>query len=108
MQIEIFPVANAVSVSTLMNSIEKVVINPLILMVFAIALVYFLFGVMRFVLNPTNEEIRKSGKSHMVWGLIGMFIMVAVFGIMRLILNTVGESRVQIGDNGGITITETK
>lgn len=105
MQIEIFPTAYA-SITSLVNSIEKVVINPLILMIFALGLVYFLYGVMQFVINPTSEEIRKSGKNHMLWGLVGMFIMVGVFGIMRLVLNTVGESRINIQDNGNITITK--
>lgn len=105
MQFEIFPVAYA-SMSTLINSIERVVINPLILLVFTLALVYFIYGVMQFVLNPTNEEIRKSGKSHMLWGLVGLFIMIAVFGIMRLILNTLGVNSVQIQDNGSINITK--
>ncbi len=105
MQFEIFPVAYA-SMSTLINSIEKVVINPLIALVFTLALVYFIYGVMQFVLNPTNEEIRKSGKSHMLWGLIGLFIMIAVFGIMRLVLNTLGVNSVQIQDNGSINITK--
>jgi uncharacterized membrane protein len=104
MQFEIIPVAYA-SVSTLVNSIEKVVINPLIIMVFAIAFVYFLYGVIQFVLNPENQEKRSVGKSHMLWGIVGIFIMVAVFGIMRLILNTLGEKSIKVQDTGSITIT---
>ncbi len=98
------PIAEA-SIGTLMNSIERVVINPLILLIFACAVVYFLYGVATFLLNPTSEEIRKSGKSHMLWGIVGMFIMVSVFGIMRLILNTLNEGHIQVQDSGEITIT---
>jgi hypothetical protein len=105
MPIEIFPIAHA-SVSTVINSIEKVVINPLIVLLFALALVYFLYGAMQLVLNPTSDEIRKAGKNHMIWGLVGLFIMMGVFGIMRLILNTLGENRVHLQDNGSITVTK--
>lgn len=105
MNFAIFPVAYA-NIGTLMNSIEKVVINPLIVMVFTIAFVYFMYGVMQFLLNPTSEEVRKSGKSHMLWGLFGMMIMVSAFGIMRLVLNTLGETNINIQDNGSITITK--
>lgn len=105
MQYEITPVAYA-SVSTLINGIEKVVINPLIGLLFALAFVYFIYGVMQFILNPTSEEVRKSGKNHMIWGLVGLFIMVAVFGIMRLILNTIGETRIDIKNTGAITVTK--
>lgn len=100
---EIIPKAEA-SVVTLMKSVNNVIINPLIFLIFALALVYFLYGLLKYLLSPDNEEIRKSSKSHMLWGIIGMFIMVSVFGIMTLLLNTVGESRIKIENNGSYTI----
>ena len=99
------PVAEA-SVATLMKSINRVVINPLILFLFAVAMVYFLYGLAQYFLNPHSEEIRKSSKSHMLWGVIGLFIMVAVFGIMRLILGTVGENTIKIDSTGDYTINQ--
>ena len=42
----------------------------------------------------------------MLWGIIGMFIMIAVFGIMGLILKTVGENKIQINGTGDYTIQE--
>ncbi len=107
MEFDFFPTAYA-SINTLMNSVNRVVINPLIILIFALALVYFLYGVVQFLLNSENEEARNSGKSHMLWGVIGMFIMVAVFGIMRLILNTLGENHIKIQDNGNIQIEKLK
>lgn len=99
MDLGFIPVAEA-SVATLMKSINRVVINPLILFMFAVAMVYFLYGLAQYFLNPNSEEIRKSSKSHMLWGIIGLFIMVAVFGIMRLILGTVGENNIKIDSTG--------
>ncbi len=107
MQFELFPIAEA-SVGTLMKSINKVIINPLILFMFALALAYFLFGVMQFVINPANEEMKKSGKSHMVWGVVGMVIMVSVFGIMQIILNTVGEKHIKIDNTGNFEVQKLK
>jgi uncharacterized membrane protein YidH (DUF202 family) len=91
MKFEIIPKAEA-SVQTLMNSINRVIINPLIGLLFALAMVYFIYGLARYLLSPDNEEIRKTSKSHMLWGIVGMFIMVSVFGIMNLIMNTLGVS----------------
>ncbi|MDD3662418.1 MAG: hypothetical protein PHT84_00975 [Candidatus Pacebacteria bacterium] len=99
------PVAEA-SVMTLMKSINKVIINPIIFFLFALALVYFLYGVAQYLLNPDSEEIRKNSKSHMLHGVIGLFIMVAVFGIMNLILNTVGERKIKIENTGDYEITD--
>lgn len=91
----IISVAEA-SVQTLMASINRVLINPLIIFLFALAAVYFIYGLVNYLLNPDNEEVRKSGKNHMLWGIIGMFIMVSVFGIMSLIINTLGVTNVKI------------
>lgn len=104
MHIEFIPIAEA-SVATLMQSINRVVLNPLILLLFSAALVYFLYGVVQYLLNPDDEELRTTSKSHMLWGVIGMFIMMSVFGIMRLILNSFGENRIRITDNGEISVS---
>ena len=106
MHFQVIPVAEA-SVTSLMNSIDKVIINPIIIFLFALAMVYFLYGLAQYLLSPDNEEVRKTSKSHMIWGLVGLFIMVAVFGIMKLILNTLGENKIQIQDNGNLQIQKT-
>jgi hypothetical protein len=102
---QIIPIAEA-NIVTLMESINRVIINPLIILLFALAAVYFLFGVAKFLLAQGNEEVRKTSKSHMVWGIVGMFIMIAVFGIMNIILTTLDEDRINIEDNGNYTIQE--
>jgi len=93
------PVAEA-SVSSLVGSINKVVINPIIFFLFAAALAYFLYGIAQYLLNPDNEDIRKRSKTQMMSGIFGLFIMVAVFGIMNLILNTLGAKNIKIQNNG--------
>ena len=70
---------------------------------FALAVIYFMYGLFQYLISPDNEEIKKTSKKHMFWGIFGMFIMVAVFGILNLILNTLGESRIHI-NNGQYTI----
>ncbi len=40
----------------------------------------------------------------MLWGIIGLFIMVAVFGIMRIILSTLGENKIKINSNGDFVV----
>lgn len=57
MNFGLIPVAEA-SVVTLMKSINKVIINPIILFLFALALAYFLYGVAQYLLNSDSEEIK--------------------------------------------------
>ncbi|OGJ03846.1 hypothetical protein A3G06_01535 [Candidatus Nomurabacteria bacterium RIFCSPLOWO2_12_FULL_46_14] len=77
-------------------NLNRLIINPLILLLFALALVYFLWGVLEFMVNQDNEEKRTTGKKHMVWGIVGLTIMVGVFAIMSLILRTFNISGVNL------------
>jgi uncharacterized membrane protein YidH (DUF202 family) len=94
----IIPVAYA-DVNTLVQKVNKVILNPLIVLMFAIALMYFLYGVFEFLTNTEDVEKRADGKTHMLWGVVGMFIMMAVFTIMSIITNTLGADK-YIKDNG--------
>jgi len=78
------------SVLTLIGNISIEILNPLIAVMFAAALVYFFYGVAAYIWNPDNEEARENGRHAMLWGVVGMFIMVSVFGIMKLIISSIG------------------
>ncbi len=69
---------------------DTYIINPLIDLLFALAIVYFLYGVVEFLMNQDNEEKKTSGKSHMLWGVIGLTIMLGVFTILGIIKSTFG------------------
>lgn len=100
--------AEAATIDGLVGAISKVLLNPLIVFLFACALAVFIWGVAKYLLNPQNEEVRKQSKSHMMWGVVGMFIMVSVFGIMRIILNTLGEKKIKIQNSGEVQIDRFK
>jgi uncharacterized membrane protein YiaA len=66
------------------------VINPAIYLLFAVALVLFLWGVMQYIRGADDQTARKTGAQHMVWGLIGLAIMMSVFGIINVLTSTIG------------------
>mgnify|MGYP000143169031 FL=1 len=70
-------------------AVNKEIINPLITLLFAVALLFFIWGLVEFLQGSTNEEKRTKGQQHMIWGVIGMFIMISAIGIMRLIIGTI-------------------
>lgn len=78
------------TLNQLLNGINQFILNPLIGLLFFVALIVFLWGVFRFVANAGSEDARETGKRNMMWGILGMFIMVAAFGIIRLVLGTFG------------------
>jgi hypothetical protein len=78
------------NIKALIGKIEILLVNPFIKLMFAAALVLFLYGVFEFIQGAEGDDARTKGRSHMIYGLIGMFVMVSVFGIMRLLANSLG------------------
>ena len=89
-------VAYAARFDDFLTNVNSFIINPLITLLFALAVAYFLWGMFEFILNQQNEEKKTTGKGHMLWGVIGIAIMMAVWAILGIILNTLNIRRDQI------------
>ena len=76
--------------TSLLRKIVDNIVNPIIYLVVALAVVYFLWGVFNFIKNADNADKRSEGYQHMIWGVIGVFIMISARGIIFLILKTMG------------------
>lgn len=80
------------TVNQILNNVNTFILNPLIVLMFGIAMLVFFWGLVEFIAKAGTDEGRETGKRNMVWGIVGMFIMVAVYGIISLVLNTIGVS----------------
>jgi uncharacterized membrane protein YidH (DUF202 family) len=69
----------------IIQRINEAILQPIATLLMAVAVAYFLFGVMKFVQNQDNEDAQTEGKKHMLWGVVGLFIMVSVWGILNFI-----------------------
>lgn len=74
----------------LLNKIVTLIIDPLILVIFAAGFFFFMWGLVEFLWSMKGGEVQTDGKNHMIWGIVGMLIMVSVYGIIALISNTFG------------------
>ncbi len=81
--------------------VDTLIVNPLIGLLFALAVVYFLYGVLEFFLNQENEEKKTASKAHMLWGVLGITIMLGVFTIMNIILATLNIPQSEINPEQG-------
>lgn len=57
----------------------------LVLIIIALALVFFLWGVAKFILNAGDAEAQSQGKQIMFWGIIALFVMVSVWGLVNFV-----------------------
>ncbi len=76
--------------TSLILKINGAIVNPLIILMFAFALVAFLWGVRGYITNADDHEARQKGSEHMMWGIIGMSLMVMAFSIEKIVINTFG------------------
>ena len=74
----------------LLERIITYVIDPALRVVFTLGLLMFIVGIVEFLWGVKSGEVSKTGKDHMVYGLVGMLIMVSVYGIIALIVNSFG------------------
>ncbi len=75
----------------ILASIQTHILNPIIGLLFALALVAFLLGVVESFRKGNSTEIKTKGKEHMIWGVVGMAIMVSVFGILKILSDTINS-----------------
>ena len=65
--------------------IEQIILNPFINVLIGVALLVFIWGIIELIYGADNPEKIKTGKKHLIYGIIGLFIMVAIAGIMKVI-----------------------
>ncbi|MBU6231071.1 MAG: hypothetical protein KGI45_02345 [Patescibacteria group bacterium] len=74
------------------NVVDPIITNvvyPVLELLFGLAILIFVWGVLQLVLGGDDEEKRERGKSTIKWGTVGLFIMVSAWGIIYLVSNTV-------------------
>jgi len=78
------------TVNDFIQKFSDAIAEPLILLMFAVATLYFVWGVVKFIANAEDSSARSEGMKSMTWGAIGMFIMFAAWGILNIITSTFG------------------
>lgn len=84
------------------NNIVEFIFDPAVLLVFSIGFLLFVWGLVEFIANPADTTRKETGQKHMLWGIIGMFIMIAVGGIIALIDDTFDLRLSDTQNTGGI------
>jgi fructose-specific phosphotransferase system IIC component len=80
--------------SSVVQAIGTVIINPILALLFAGGLLVFIFGVAEFFFELDvrgDQHAKEAGKQHMLWGIIGMFIMFSAAAILQVIAATVNQ-----------------
>src|SRR5581483_624169 len=61
------------------------VLNQIVVLLMAGAVVVIVWGAFTFM---SSEEKREAGRQKMVYGIIGLFVMVSIWGLVNILTNT--------------------
>lgn len=75
------------------------IIGLLVPITFGVAIVFFLYGVAKFIVQSNNDKDREEGKKVIVWGVIALFVGVSVAGFIELLSYIIGT-----GTGGAISV----
>jgi hypothetical protein len=67
------------------NEIIGVIVPALI----ALGVVYFIWGVISYVIG-TDEETKASARNKIIYGIIGLAVIIAVWGLVQILTRTFG------------------
>ena len=80
------------SINSFLDKVDALILNPIILLLFAVATVYFIYGIVKYLSLDPSDSKRGEARSSIIWGLVGMIIMFSVYGLISFVLSTFGVS----------------
>jgi hypothetical protein len=78
------------NISSLVTDIGNIV-NQIIPIVFAIALLGFFYGLVMYIFG--KEDNKDQAKKTMIWGVVALFVMASVWGLVTFIGSAVGVNQ---------------
>lgn len=67
------------------------ILNPVVPLLVTLATLYFIWGLVKFIRASGDEGELKQGKQMMTWGIVGMFVLLALWGLVGLLSATFGD-----------------
>jgi len=77
---------------SLLNQLYNILNDIILPGILVLALIFFMWGVAMFILGAGDPEKREQGKHIMIWGIVALFVIVAVWGIVFWLANLFGVS----------------
>lgn len=63
------------------------ILNKIIPVIIVLGVLYFVWGVVSFVI-ASDEEAKTTGRDRMIYGIIGLVVIIGMWGLVRIVANT--------------------
>lgn len=74
----------------LVEQVNQAILFPLIALLSAIAFLVFLYGCFEYVRNADQSGAREEGQNHMLYGIIGLLVMLSAYALLSIAAGTFG------------------
>lgn len=78
------------SAGPIVDGIMNFIVIPVMEGLFIFTILIFIWGVVDLIAHADDPTARAKGQQHILWGVIGLFIMISAYGIVRVIGATIG------------------
>jgi hypothetical protein len=78
--------------TTIFNVFQTLIslVNKIIYLLISLALVGFMWGVVKFLFSGTNENARSEGRKFMLYGILILFVMTSMWSIVYIMKDFLG------------------
>lgn len=73
---------------TAVNFFIGTFVNPFTLILITLSVLYFLYGVSKYFRPNPSDSDKKEARLVMLWGVVGLFAIVAMWGLVKIVQNT--------------------
>ena len=72
------------------QSVAVFLSNSVTTTLIGLSLLWFLFGLAQFIRSAGNSEAIEEGKKKMLYGVVGLFVIVSIWGLVGILKDTFG------------------
>ena len=75
------------TICDILTTITTQLIAPVKSLLWILGTLIFLYGVIEFIAGASSEDARTKGKKHMIWGIVGLVIIMGAMAIIAILQN---------------------
>lgn len=82
----------AAKAAEFVGKVNEIILFPLIALLSGVALLVFIIGCAQYVMGADNSSSREQGVKHIMYGFIGLVVMMSAWAILAVVSATFGLS----------------
>ena len=80
----------------------RLILEKVVVLLVSFAVIFFIYGITKYITAGEDEDKRNKMKNLMIYGIIGLFVMVSMWGLVIFLGTTFGIEQEAIEDIDGL------